>query len=147
LTDKYFFYVDETGQDTEGTLFIVAPVITPAERQELYPLCEQAEVESQKGRRKWTKSSPDRRLAYVQRILTSPLLKKKIFYAIYLAENDYTQATLRTIVQAHIIAVTPESEVTIFIDGLPRSIERMMGLRLRRAGLPVKKVRGLNDEE
>ena len=34
----------------------------------------------------------------------------------------------------------------VFIDGLSRSSERGVGLLLRRSGLPIQMVRGLNDE-
>ncbi len=34
LTHKLFCYVDETGQDTQGRLFVVAVVVTGSEREE-----------------------------------------------------------------------------------------------------------------
>lgn len=49
---KLYCYVDESGQDTEGRLFIVGGVITTQERDELTALCEQ--IERNVGKRnKW----------------------------------------------------------------------------------------------
>ena len=53
---KYYCYVDETGQDTKGKLFIVAIVIVADKREELIKRIEQVELSSQKYLRKWQKS-------------------------------------------------------------------------------------------
>lgn len=39
MAEKVFCYVDESGQDTQGILFIVAIVITSHERDQLYEIC------------------------------------------------------------------------------------------------------------
>ena len=41
----------------------------------------------------------------------------------------------------------PNYEATVLIDALPRSLERAVGLRLRRSGIPAKKVRGVKKDE
>lgn len=47
---KLYCYVDETGQDTEGDLFVVSLVVTGDERDELLKLCESIEKKSGKGK-------------------------------------------------------------------------------------------------
>jgi len=63
---KFFCYVDETGQDTRGELFIVAVVITGQERDQLRQACEDIVRSSRKGRRKWVRTTYSRRLAYLR---------------------------------------------------------------------------------
>lgn len=50
--NKLYCYVDETGQDTEGTFFLVALVITGSERDELRKFLIHAETNSKKGKLK-----------------------------------------------------------------------------------------------
>ncbi len=53
---RLFCYVDESGQDTEGQLFIVSVVLAQAERDSLISLWEQIEQQSGKGSSKWVKA-------------------------------------------------------------------------------------------
>ena len=143
---KFFCYVDETGQDTRGELFVVAVVIVGQERNQLRQACEDIERDSLKGRRKWTKTSYSRRLAYIRQILERPIFEGKLHFAIYLDAQDYPALTVQTIAQALNAKGETDYKVTILIDGLPRSLERVVGLQLRQSGIRAKKVRGLKDE-
>jgi hypothetical protein len=143
---KFFCYVDETGQDTRGELFIVAVVIADQERDQLRQACEDIERDSRKGRRKWIKTKYGRRLAYIRQVLERPIFEGKLNFAVYRDVQDYPSVTVQTIARA--LGATGETDyrATILIDGLPRSLERMVGLQLRRLGIRAKKVRGLKDE-
>jgi hypothetical protein len=46
MTQKLFCYVDETGQDTQGRLFVVSVVITDQERDLFRQTCEDIEQTS-----------------------------------------------------------------------------------------------------
>ena len=146
MIHKLYCYVDETGQDTLGELFIVAVVITAEERDELRQTCIDIEAISRKGTRKWVKSTHDRRLAYIQRVLRRSEIRGKLYFAEYRSPQDYLSATVETIGSALGLPANNEHKATVFIDGLSRSSERGVGLLLRRSGLPIQKVRGLNDE-
>lgn len=50
---KLYCYIDETGQDNFGRLFIVAVVITGKKREDLRYLLRHIETTSEKGRHKW----------------------------------------------------------------------------------------------
>jgi hypothetical protein len=50
---KLYCYVDETGQDTGGQIFIVAVVVTGEERDDLLTLCEQLEKVSGKDKQEF----------------------------------------------------------------------------------------------
>ena len=56
---KLYCYVDESGQDTKGDLFLVSVVITEEERDELRRKLIKIEKTSQKGQRKWMQSEVD----------------------------------------------------------------------------------------
>ena len=76
MTQKFFCYVDETGQDTQGELFIVTVVTASQERNQLRQACEDIERDSRKGRRKWVKTTYSRRLAYIRQVLERPIFEE-----------------------------------------------------------------------
>ncbi len=143
---KLFCYVDETGQDTQGRLFVVAVVVTESVRDDLRQQCMAIESESGKGQRKWVKSKRDRRLAYIRQVLALPALKGRCCFAAYYDHLDYLEATVQAIAGSLRLAESGVYQATVLIDGLPRSEEREVGLHLRRLGVSTKKVRGVNDE-
>jgi hypothetical protein len=63
---KLYCYVDETGQDTEGRLFVVAVVVIGLEKDRLLQLCEDMESISGKGKFKWGKAGYRQRMVYLQ---------------------------------------------------------------------------------
>lgn len=129
-----------------GELFIVAVVIADQERDQLRQACEDIERHSRKGRRKWVKTKHSRRLAYILQVLERPIFEGKLNFAVYRDVQDYPSATVQTIARALSATGETDYKATILIDGLPRSLERMVGLQLRRLGIRAKKVRGLKDE-
>lgn len=146
MTTKLYCYVDETGQDTQGRLFLVAVVVTGQERELLRTLCEAVEARSGKGSRKWSKTSAERRFAYAQGVVEQRPFVGKLHYAIFEGTADYLTATVQAIAETLETGATGDYDATVFIDGLSRSLERAVGLNLRRSGSHVKKVRGLDDE-
>jgi hypothetical protein len=146
MTHKAFCYVDESGQDTKGVLFIVAIVTSGQEKEHLRQVCEEIEQASLKGQRKWTKTAYDRRLAYIRQALERPIFAGKLSFAVYRDTQDYATLTVKAIAAALSTKGAAEHDVTVLIDGLPRSQEQVVGLQLRRHGVNAKKVRGLKDE-
>ncbi len=144
---KFFCYVDESGQDTQGELFIVSVVVADEEVSLLRRLCEAIEEDAGKGRRKWAKTNPLRRRAYIEKVISSSAFEGKLNFAAYRDSLDYTTLTVRTIAEALKARGERDYRATVFIDGLSRSLEQAVGLRLRRLGIPAKKVRGVRKEE
>ena len=81
---KLYCYVDETGQDTKGDLFLVALVVTGNEKDELVREAERIEQKSGKCFFKWRKTKLDRKISYLRAIFTSPLFVGKLFFARYI---------------------------------------------------------------
>lgn len=53
---KLYAYVDESGQDTKGALFVVGVVVLETERESILKELEQIEEKSGKRVRKWNKA-------------------------------------------------------------------------------------------
>lgn len=147
MAEKFYCYVDESGQDTQGELFIVAVVVVTDEREQLRLVCTEIEAASHKGVRKWSKSNQERRLAYVEDVLRCQEFHGKLYFGLYQWTQDYLSATIQTIFTAlSLSAMGKEFKATVLIDGLPRSTERTVALLLRRSGLLVQKVRGIDED-
>jgi len=72
-TQKLYCYVDETGKDTLGQLFVVSVVTAKEDRAALCQRLERLEQISGKGHVKWHRTKHLARLAYIRAVLTLPL--------------------------------------------------------------------------
>jgi hypothetical protein len=147
MKTKLFCYVDETGQDTDGALFVVAVVITAAERETLRGELEEIETSSKKGTRKWIKSRPEQRLSYMKEVLQLPELKGRLRYSVYHHTTEYMMRTVLATAQAITTFIEEDYKATVFVDGLPGSKIQWFGNELRRLYVRTEKVRGVKDEE
>lgn len=149
-SQKLYCYVDETGQDTMGKLFIVVALVVEKEREELEIFLEEAEKTSGKGKRKWIKSRAKERNKYLELTLKPKYLQEKVFYRILTNTKAYQEQTIiaieQSIRQYTTLKKIKDYKATIVIDGLPKSSELRVGSSLRKAGIKVRKVRGSKDE-
>ena len=146
--EKLYCYIDESGQDTQGELFIVAVVITGDERDGVFQLCETIERATGKGRVKWYEAQYERCLAYMRRILQEPILQGKLNVVTFRnAGQDYLQLTVQAVAEVVLAHSQEPYSATVLIDGLPRSKRKVVGARLRHLGVRVRKVRGVRKEE
>lgn len=145
---KLFCYVDESGQDTVGSFFIVSVVAIRGARGSLTSDLEAIELATGKKRSKWTHTKAAVRASYIQSVFGKPAFQGSLMYAIYRNTTDYLGCTISTVARAiHLCATMPKYDVTVFVDGLPRSRTRRFGVELRRLGIRTKKVRGVRKEE
>jgi len=147
MAKKLFCYVDETGQDTRGELFIVSVVTASRERDQFLQVCEAIEQETGKGRVKWIKTAYDQRIAYIRRVLDMSIFRGKLSFAVYRNTQDHVSLTVLTIARAIWGTHETDYKATIFIDGLSRTQERTVGNRLRQRGVHTKKVRGVKKDD
>jgi hypothetical protein len=143
---KLYCYVDETGQHTQGRLFIVSVVVADWERDRLREACGAVEAHSGKGRTKWIKTLYERRIAYIQQVLDNPLFAGRLNFAVFRNTRDYSEATAYTVSPALEATGLTAYKANVTIDGLPRAQERLVATLLRRQGVPLRKVRGIKDE-
>lgn len=148
MTKKLYCYVDESGQDTRGKLFIVSVVVMAEERDELMHLLEQIERETGKGHRKWHKAGKRRRVAYIERILKLEVFRDKLNFALYYDSTEYLDLTTRAIVSALESTVKAgDYKATVLLDTLPDAQVHWVGTVLRRSRIRLAKVRGVRLDE
>ena len=68
ITEKVYAFVDESGQETEGALFLVAVVVTDQTYERINDLLLEIEERSGKRRKKWSRARFDFRLAYIEAV-------------------------------------------------------------------------------
>ncbi len=147
MTHKFYCYVDETGQDTRGRMFVVATVVVASSREGEKQVLQQIEGASGKGRKKWTKATRDQRKAYARQVVENSAFRGHLFFARFERTTDYLCCVFDTIAWALAEVAGRESyEATILIDGLGKTEYHRAGTELRHRGVHTKKVRGLRDE-
>ena len=145
---KLYCYVDETGQDTQGKLFVVSVVVASNERDALMKLCEKIEKESGKGKFKWGKAEKKLRLDYVKRIFKTKIFKGKLRYSVFRDTKDYDLATIVAVSKAiHFNEPAQGYTTLVYVDGLSKSKRHEYGSQLRKLGVPTRKVRGVTKDE
>src|SRR5215475_6419861 len=121
---KLFCYVDETGQDTEGDMFIVSVVI-PRDRDVVMQYLEALETRTGKGKVKWRKAEVEHRLQYLEEIFTQKDHQLKICYSVYEETKEYRASTILTVAKA-MNRVDPGKDAifTLLVDGLNEKDQR-----------------------
>lgn len=147
MPTSFFCYVDESGQDTKGRLFIVAVVLVDVDSEPARQFCETAEIESKKGKTKWTGSKEQFKIDYIGRVTHCPIFTGRLFFAVYQDTTKYQNVTVQTI--SKVIKSLPSDfgKVRVYIDALPKSLEGSVILQLRRSETSVEKVRGVEKDE
>jgi len=138
VKQKLYCYVDETGQDTEGDIFIVSIVVTGKERDELLNLCEDIEEKSGKGKFKWGKAEHNRRMDYLKRIFSNSRFKGKLRYTVYKEQVNYDMATIMGIAKAVHFKEPKEYTTLVYVDGLAKTKRKEYGSELRKLGVPTR---------
>lgn len=146
-TEKLYVYVDETGQDTKGEIFIVSVVVAKKDHLELQKYLEEIEMETGKKATKWNKAKVDYRIIYLEKVFSNNKLKNAVFYSLARETKMYRDTTIVTIASAtNEVRSRDKYKASIFIDGLQKAEVLLVGKGLRRVGLCIEKVRGVRDE-
>ncbi len=143
---KLYCYVDETGQDTKGAMFLVVVVITAEDPDALRSALERIEQVSTKGARKWFKTNRARRVAYIRELVQSGLCINDICFSAYENSLEYLNLTVLTTAKAILARSHEPYEATVLIDGLGKTERRVVAHGLRKLRVNVRKVRGVKDE-
>jgi hypothetical protein len=146
-TQKLFCYVDETGQDTAGRLFVVSVVLASHDREPLRRSLGAIECASGKGQVKWHRSKRPAREAYTRSVLAVPALHGRLFYDAYPNTRNYPVKTVLTVARTVILAGGDDCKTTVFVDGLRKSQYHWFGVELRHLGIKISKVRGVHRDE
>lgn len=143
---KVYCYVDESGQDTEGELFIVAMVIAGEERGLLTSQAEDLEIKTGKGFSKWHKTALDKRILYITAILSSPFFTQNLFYAHYKNSIQYLDMWTQSVAIALHTKYQRNYQATVIVDGLRDKEIPRFAKQLRARNVKLRKVRGAKDQ-
>jgi len=145
---KLYAYVDESGQDTKGIVFIVSVLILENELDKICAELEKIEIESKKKNMKWNKSRHEFRKAYIEGILKVGKLKGRIFFEMFSDTKKYIELTSFTTAKA-ILKKSGNSEykVTVFVDGFKKKEIEIFSRGLRDLNIRTRKIRGVKKDE
>ncbi|MDO8512329.1 MAG: DUF3800 domain-containing protein [bacterium] len=145
LLNKFDVYVDESGQDTLGNIFFVAIVVVSEKREELRELLRDIEKSSRKTK-KWTKTTSDRRVQYINRILKEKKFLGKIYFSYYFNSREYVDLTILSTAKAILDFGDEEYLATVYVDGLSKNERQRFAAGLRKLRVKTKLTRGARDE-
>jgi hypothetical protein len=99
---KLHCYVDETGQDTAGKLFIVVVIVLDFDPTGIQALCEQLEKSSGKGKFKWGKAKHELRLRFLRQVFADSRIKGCLRYSVFrdIEDRNFDEATVKAIADA-----------------------------------------------
>ncbi len=144
---KLYAYVDESGQDTKGLLFVVSVVVFEGERGVLAQRLEGIEDRSRKGRLKWHKSRHEFRQAYIEALAAIPELEGCVFFEVFADTVQYLKLTAFATAKAILKKAHLPYKVTIFVDGLSNTGIAEFSRSLRDLHIQTRKIRGVRREE
>lgn len=145
---KLYCFVDETGQDTKGKLFLVAIVLKEKSKIDfLEKQLEELEQATKKRKLKWTKTPYIIKKQYLLGLLELEELREAIYYSVYKESKDYTPLISLSIAKAIIAKQKGEYTVKILIDGLSRREMEKVRKELKKLAIRYKKIRGAKDEQ
>jgi len=148
IKKKLYAYVDESGQDTKGLVFVVSVLILEQERERVCGELEKIETETSKKNTKWNKSRHEFRKAYIEKLIKIEGLKKRIFFDTFSDTKKYIELTSFAAAKA-ILKNTDDGDykVTVFVDGLKKKEIEVFSRGLKDLKIRTRKIRGIKKDE
>jgi hypothetical protein len=143
---RIYAYVDESGQDTRGALFVVAVVVVAETRDALRQQLQEIEHASHKQAKKWAKSRPRQREAYIRLLIRNAALAGRIYYSEFRDSRAYVDLMILATAKAVLARAEVPHRATITIDGLGRTERHRFAAGLRKLRIAVRKIRGARDQ-
>ena len=144
---RLYAYIDESGQETAGRLFVVcAVVIAGPERDALLGQLEALERRSGKGRVKWHRARFAFRQAFAVELANLAGLNGSLFLCRFTGTQRYQEATAEAAARAIRARGGEDVHVRVIVDGLRREERRRFSGLLRRHQLRPDDVRGARDQ-
>ncbi len=145
---KLYAYVDESGQDTSGALFVVGVVLLEDERENVLKELQLIEEKSGKRNIKWRKTRPHLRGAYMRGISGSPVFENTLFFEVFGESKEYLEMTSYAVAKAILRkAGDHEYKAIVYVDGLSKSDVAVFGQELKALRIRGRKVRGVRRDE
>jgi len=147
MRQKLYCYVDETGQDTRGKIFLVSVVIPgKKEKEQLEDKLLQIEKRSGKKSARWGSTRIESKRKYLSEIFSLKILQGDIFYGVFKDTHEYVALTTYTIAQAISLKTQKQYQTTIIIDGLNKKERERVMRGLKTLQIRYRKIRGLKEQ-
>lgn len=143
---KLYAYVDESGQDTKGEIFLVSVVVVGSKRDKLRTLLRKIETKSKKKNRKWTRERKVRREAYMKQIIASKELVGLIYFSYYKGAKVFIDLTIFATAKAILDQASDSYQATVYVDGLNKTDREKFTRGLRKLHVKTTRAKGLKDE-
>lgn len=145
---KFSVYVDESGQDTKGSLFIVGILIIEEEKSRLSRDLESIEQQSGKKSLKWRKSRHISRKKYIEMLLDLSYLQEAIFFGEFHDSGEYIHLTSLATAKAILKKAKKDKyKASIFVDGFKKKEIEKFSRGLRDLRIRTRKIRGVKKDE
>jgi len=145
---KLYCYVDESGQDTKGRIFVVSVVVIGHERDDFLQLCQRLEEASGKHKDKWGRAKHERRMQYLRYIFADHRFRNSLCYSLFRGDHNFDHATIAAILAAvQYKKLSGHYTTFVYVDGLSKTKRHEYGVSLRRLGLPVRHLGGIARDE
>jgi hypothetical protein len=137
-TQKLYAYVEESGQETQGRIFVVTVVISDQRDPQLITLCEAYEHASQKGRTKWHGTNPKARLEFMRLVIGDSRFRgvlcfAKLQHKVHPDFDQFTVSTLAAVIRSKLDG--SHYVVEAWVDGLSETKRAEYANYLRDQGL------------
>ena len=143
---KLYCYVDEAGQDTASSVFVVAAVVSGGEQDSLREVLMEIEAAAGTGHRKWHENRPARRLRYLDLALERDVGYNEVFFGLFPKPLPFFFPMLQ-VVEVAINAVASAPYTTrVVVDGIDRKKAAELTNALRLRGVSLEMVRSRRDE-
>ncbi len=142
---RLHMFLDETGQDTRGRLFLVAAVVIASDRLDATRVKVRSLELRSKKTHKWSRSSRARRAAFLEALDGGMDFTEGVFWRSFGQGLDYV-GWVAEMVAAAAGQVAPYDALTVVLDGGNWSEQERVKAALRSRNLPWRKVSEGRDE-
>ena len=143
---KLYCYVDETGQDAISQFFIVVAVVSGDDQHILREQLIQIEKKAKTGHRKWHKSKSERRLSYLQQILSERICEDGVHFGYFQKPLPYFLPILEALETAIKSKAEKDYQTIVSIDGIDKKKAAELTNALRLRGVKLRFIRSARDE-
>lgn len=144
---RLYAYIDESGQETEGRIFVVCTVVVGTDHDEVLRQLEAVEARSRKRHLKWHRARHVFRQAYMHELVNLERLQGCLYFSVFYRTRNYNAATAQAAARAIRLKGPGRIKVTVLVDGLRRTERRAFARDLRASDVNPYKVRGVLKEE
>lgn len=144
---KVYCFVDESGQDTLGSFFVVATLVVKNEKEKIEKQIEDLEKETGKRKAKWNKAVHSERIDFVTKLISNKSIKGNLYYSLFegIGYDFFTILSIAKVINQ--IDLKVKQKIAIYVDGLTKNKALKYTVELRKLGVKNCRVKGVRKDE